>query len=174
MGRQGEGVRRSALTLLESSKAKVIKRLDRDEMLRIVVTGEGKGKHGAEWSEGPSKIRDMWSRRLKWDSYVLVRGVPLDKLDMEHDPTGVYTDQKPSKAQLVRIKRYAASGVRFDPIFVTLSPRTVKRAKRDGRPILGYVLNGNHRVSVAIVRGKKTIDAYMPLESWALFERESL
>ena len=139
--------------LLESSKAKAVKHFGREDMLWLVVTGEGKGKHGAEWGEASSEIEDLWSRRLKWDSYVLVRGVPLDKLDMEHDPTGVYTDRRPSKAQLVRIKRYAASGIHFDPIFVTLSQRSVRRAERDGRSPLGYVMNGNHRVSVAIMRG---------------------
>lgn len=102
-------------------------------------------------------------------------GLPFseEEYDLLYTQKGPYTllwvplqtlDSIPSR-DIKRIKEYAGRKTEFPPINLRYGKRSAKKKKTTLT-----VMNGNHRVEAAKLRGDRKIQALIPTEDWILFQ----
>jgi len=114
------------------------------------------GKHGtiqAKWLEVVNfELQNEENFENRASPFILVGGLPIKWLEQEHDPNfpGLAYD-------------YARRTTEAPPIYVKLGSFRLKNEGSYARP---RIVNGNHRVVAAKLKGKTTIDALMTYETW--------
>jgi hypothetical protein len=135
--------------------AAFLRNITAQEFLKKMNWQDITGKHGTrqeKWRE----VVDFESRNPENSEYitpfVLIGALPIEWLKPEHEPN--YPG---------RVHEYARCETIFPPIYVKLGSFRLGNEGEAARP---KIVNGNHRVAAAILRGDTTIDSLMTRETW--------